>query len=651
MATTEQTIWQPRAEDLSDSNIARLMRRLGFTDYEAFYRFSIEQPAKYWKEVNKFCGIVWSKEYTQYIDTSQGVEFPNWFTGGELNWVDTVLRWSEDPATAQQPALIAEREQIPPEIVTFSELKIRVQNFAAGLSKLGIQRGDRVGLLIENGIEANVALLGLSYLGAIVVPLFSGFGVDAIVARLSSCTARMLIASTGFSRRGNFVDARAIVEAACQQLPTIERIIWKQSPEGPPLKEGDLSWSVVATQTSGQHVPSARMSPDDPFMVIYTSGTTGKPKGPVHTHGGFPLKMAHDSNVHFDVRRGDVVCWPADMGWIAGPLVSTMALLNGATLVTYDGAPDYPDWTRMGKLIERYRVTVYGASPTLIRGYASHAAVALEPDLSSIRLLITAGEPIDPVHFKWFETYFGHGTCPIINVTGGTEASCALLSSVVIKPIAAGSFNTASPSVMTDVVDAAGASVKNEIGELSIRAPYVGMTRSFWNDDARYLDSYWRTIPGQWIHGDLALHDDQGYFYILGRSDDTLKIAGKRLGPAEVEEILLALKEVSEAAAIGVSDPSKGQKLVVFVIASPDYKGEAAALEILIKDHVANRMGKPFRPSQVYIMKDLPKTRSQKVMRRLIRNIFMQEKLGDLSALNNPSAMEELQEVLKKSAP
>ena len=651
MATTEQTIWQPRAEDLSDSNIARLMQRLGFTDYEAFYRFSIEQPAKYWKEVNKFCGIVWSKEYTQYIDTSQGVECPNWFTGGELNWVDTVLRWSEDPITAQQPALIAEREQISPEIVTFSELKIRVQNFAAGLSKLGIQRGDRVGLLIENGIEANVALLGLSYLGAIVVPLFSGFGVDAIVARLSSCTARMLVASTGFSRRGNFVDARAIVEAACQQLPTIEQIIWKHSPEGPPLKDGDLSWSVVATQTSGQHIPSARMSPDDPFMVIYTSGTTGKPKGPVHTHGGFPLKMAHDSNVHFDVRRGDVVCWPADMGWIAGPLVSTMALLNGATLVTYDGAPDYPDWTRMGKLIERYRVTVYGASPTLIRGYASHATVALEPDLSSIRLLITAGEPIDPVHFKWFEKYFGHGTCPIINVTGGTEASCALLSSVVIKPIAAGSFNTASPSVMTDVVDAAGASVKNEIGELSIRAPYVGMTRSFWNDDARYLDSYWRTIPGQWIHGDLALHDDQGYFYILGRSDDTLKIAGKRLGPAEVEEILLALKEVSEAAAIGVADPSKGQKLVVFVIASPDYKGEAAALEILIKDHVANRMGKPFRPNQVYIMKDLPKTRSQKVMRRLIRNIFMQEKLGDLSALNNPSAMEELQEVLKKSAP
>ena len=643
--------WQPRAEDLTHSNIARLMQRLGFTDYEAFYRFSIEQPAQYWKEVNAFCGIVWSKEYTQYIDVSKGAEFPRWFTGGELNWVDTVLRWSDNPATAHLPALIAEREQLAPETVTFAEIKIRVQNFAAGMTALGLKRGDRVGLLIENGIEANVTLLGLSYLGAIVVPLFSGFGVDAIVARLSSCTARMLVASTGFSRRGQFVDARAIIETACQQLPTIETIIWKHSPEGPPLRAGDIGWSQVASDTSGQHIPSARMSADDPFMVIYTSGTTGKPKGPVHTHGGFPLKMAHDSKVHFDVRQGDVVCWPADMGWIAGPLVSTMALLNGATLVTYDGAPDYPDWTRMGKLIERYGVTVYGASPTLIRGYASHADIALQPKLSSIRLLITAGEPIDPVHFKWFETHFGHGTCPIINVTGGTEASCALLSSVVIKPIAPASFNTASPGVATDVVDAAGDSVRNVIGELSIRAPFVGMTQSFWMDDERYLDSYWRAIAGQWIHGDLALHDDDGYFYILGRSDDTLKIAGKRLGPAEVEEILLALKEVSEAAAIGVSDPSKGQKLVIFVIASPDYTGQPATLEALIKDHVADRMGKPFRPSQVYVMKDLPKTRSQKVMRRLIRNIFMHEKLGDLSALNNPSAMEELQQVLKNAAP
>ena len=646
MNSSEFPKWQPRPEDLAESNIARLMQELGFSNYDDLYQFSIERPDKYWRTVSKFCGIVWSRDYDQYIETSRGIEFPRWFIGGELNWVDTVLRWSDHPETANRPAIIAEREQIPAVTVTYAELRKRVRDFAAGLAAQGIRRGDRVGLLSENGLEANIALLGVSYLGAIVVPLFSGFGVDAIVARLGSCEARTLIASTGFSRRGQFVDARAIVETARQQLPSLEFIIWKHSPEGPDLRAGDISYDTVAS-ANGDGLGSARMSPDDPFMVIYTSGTTGKPKGPVHTHGGFPLKMAHDSQLHFDVRMGDVFCWPADMGWVAGPLVSTSALLNGATLVCYDGAPDFPDWTRMGRLIERHKVTVYGASPTLIRGYATHAEQALSRDMSTIRLLITAGEAIDPVHFKWFEEHFGRGTCPVINVTGGTEATCALLSSVVVKPIAAASFNTASPSVATDVVDDEGNTLIGSIGELSIRAPFVGMTQSFWLDDERYLESYWRTSPGQWIHGDLALHDKEGFFYILGRSDDTIKVAGKRLGPAEVEEILLSLDSVSEAAAIGVMDPAKGQRLIVFVIPTPEWKGSDAELERQIKDHVAERMGKPFRPSRVYAMKELPKTRSLKVMRRLIRNVFMDQRLGDLSALGNPSAIDELKGMLE----
>ena len=646
MNSSEFPKWQPRPEDMTDSNIACLMKELGFSDYDDLFRFSIEHPDKYWRAVNKFCGIVWSRDYDRYIDTSRGIEFPRWFIGGELNWVDTVLRWSDHPDTANQPAIIAEREQIPAVTVTYAELRKRVRDFAAGLARQGIRRGDRVGLLSENGLEANIALLGVSYLGAIVVPLFSGFGVDAIVARLGSCEARTLIASTGFTRRGQFVDARAIVETARKQLPSLEFIIWKHSPEGPDLRAGDISYADVAS-ANGDGLESARMSPDDPFMVIYTSGTTGKPKGPVHTHGGFPLKMAHDSQFHFDVRMGDVFCWPADMGWVAGPLVSTSALLNGATLVCYDGAPDYPDWTRMGRLIEKHKVTVYGASPTLIRGYATHAEQALSRDMSSIRVLITAGEAIDPVHFKWFEEHFGRGTCPVINVTGGTEATCALLSSVVVKPIAAASFNTASPSVATDVVDDLGNTLIGSIGELSIRAPFVGMTQSFWHDDERYLDSYWRTSPGQWIHGDLALHDEEGFFYILGRSDDTIKVAGKRLGPAEVEEILLALDSVSEAAAIGVMDPAKGQRLIVFVIPTPEWRGTDEELERQIKDHVADRMGKPFRPSRVYTMKELPKTRSLKVMRRLIRNVFTDQRLGDLSALGNPSAIDELRGILE----
>lgn len=648
ISASELADWQPRPEDLANSKIAQLMKRLGYSRYEDFYAFSVNDPAAYWCEINDFCGVIWSKPYHTYIDTAAGVENPTWFVGGELNWVDMVLRWADNPATANQPALIAEREQIDPEQLTYAQLKKRVCDFAAGMGNLGIEKGDRVGLLMENGIEANITLLGLSFMGAIVVPLFSGFGVDAIVARLASCEARAVIASTGFSRRGNFVDAKTIVQNACLQLPSIEHKIWKYSPEGPALEAGDIDWRHIAA-VNGDGLVSARMSPNDPFMVIYTSGTTGKPKGPVHTHGGFPLKMAHDSAVHFDVKAGDVFCWPADMGWVAGPLVSTSALLNGATLVCYDGAPDYPDWTRMGRLIEKYKVTVYGASPTLIRGYASNADIALKPDLKSIRLLITAGEAIDPIHFKWFETHFGRGICPVINVTGGTEATCALLSSVVVKPIAPASFNTCSPGVRTEVVDESGAPIVGTIGELAVLTPFVGMTQSFWQDHERYLDSYWRTTPGMWIHGDLALHDERDSYFVLGRSDDTIKVAGKRLGPAEVEEILLALEPISEAAAIGVMDPSKGQKLVVFVIPSSSWDGNEQGLEELVKRHVADRMGKPFRPSEVYVMQQLPKTRSLKVMRRLIRNVYMQEKLGDLSALNNPGALDELRQRLGQS--
>ena len=311
------------------------------------------------------------------------------------------------------------------------------------------------------------------------------------------------------------------------------------------------------------------MDPNDPFMIIYTSGTTGKPKGAVHTHGGFPLKIAHDSAVHFDVKSGDVFCWPADMGWIAGTLVMASALMRGATLVCYDGAPDFPDWSRMSRLIERHRITHFGSAPTLIRGLAANERIALQGDMSTLRLLITAGEGIDPEHFGWYQRSFGSGDCPVINYTGGTEVSGALLSSVVVKPIHPSAFNTASPGVEVDVVDAEGHPLVDAVGELVVRKPFIGMTQSFWQDDERYLNTYWRTIPGVWVHGDLAMRKPGEGFYLLGRSDDTIKLAGKRLGPAEIEEVLLELPAIAEVAAIGVDDPVKGQKLVVFLVATP----------------------------------------------------------------------------------
>jgi acetyl-CoA synthetase len=419
-------------------------------------------------------------------------------------------------------------------------------------------------------------------------------------------------------------------------------VVWKRSGDESLRDARDLDWHDVAKRAQGKDIAPAIVAPDHPFMVIYTSGTTGKPKGVVHTHGSFPVKIAHDAVVHFDVMPGDVFSWPADMGWIAGTLVLSCALLRGATLVSYDGAPDFPDWSRMSRLIERHRITHFGSAPTLIRGMASNAAVALQGDVSSIRLLITAGEGIDPEHFTWFQRHFGRGTQPLINYTGGTEVSGALLSSVVVRAIPPSGFNTASPGVDVDVADADGRSLTGSVGELVVRQPFVGMTHSFWHDDERYLDTYWRTIPGLWVHGDLALRRDDGNFFMMGRSDDTIKVAGKRLGPAEVEEIVLELPEVAEAAAIGVSDAEKGQKLVVFVVRAGGATAEAADLAQRITRHVDQRMGRPFRPSAVHVVRQLPKTRSSKIMRRVIRSVYCDLPPGDLSSLDNPAALDEI---------
>ncbi|HYF20613.1 MAG TPA: AMP-binding protein [Ramlibacter sp.] len=646
MDTTANT-WHPGPRELESSGVVQLMRALGVATYEDLQATASRDPGRYWEVVSRHCAIAWETPPQAYLDESSGPEFPHWFPGARLNWVNTVLAWAGRPETGSQLAVVAEREDGRVQQVTYAELDTRVRQFAAALAAQGVERGDRVGLLMENGLEATVSLLALAALGAVVVPLFSGFGVDAIVARLSAAEAGTVIATTGFSRRGKRVDVESAVRAAWERVPSVQCVIWKRGADEPLRDPRDRDWQQVMEGARGQSMAPAVMGPDDPFMVIYTSGTTGKPKGVVHTHGSFPLKIAHDAVVHFDVNPGDVFCWPADMGWIAGTLVLCCALLRGATLVCYDGAPDHPDWSRMSRLVERHRITHYGSAPTLIRGLASNEAIALQGDVSSVRLLITAGEGIDPEHFAWFQRTFGRGTQPLVNYTGGTEVSGALLSSVLVRPIPPSGFNTTSPGVDVDVVDAHGRPVTGTVGELVVRRPFVGMTQSFWRDDARYLETYWRTIPGLWVHGDLALRRPDGNFFMMGRSDDTLKVAGKRLGPAEVEEVVLELPAVAEAAAIGVDDKDKGQKLVVFVVGAPGAKQQPADVAQLVAQHVDQRLGRPFRPSAVHLVDQLPKTRSSKIMRRVIRSVYCSLPPGDLSSLDNPAALDEIRAVAR----
>ncbi len=638
MPLTSTDQWEPSPQGIAQSNIQALMDRLNLSNYDALYRFSVEQPDSYWRAVLAQCNVQWSRPYDAFADYARGQEFASWFVGGQLNWTDTIFAWAQDPATGDRTALIMENERGDTETLSFVELREQVRRFAGGLLNMGLRRGDRVGLLMEPGAGAVISMLALSYIGTVVLPLFSGFGVDPIASRLSLCRARALISTTGFFRRGEWINRE---EIAIQAAATagLEFLVLRTPDGGKADHASAVDWYDLAL--AGAAPPMGEpMASDDPFMIFFTSGTTGKPKGIVHTHGGFPLKIAHDALVHFDIKAGDVFFWPADMGWIAGALIIAGTLMHGATMLCYDGAYDVPDLSRMSRLIERHKVSHFGTVPTMIRAFAANPAQSLAGDVSSIRLMITGGETISAQHFVWHQRHFGRGEAPLINYSGGTEASGALISSVIVKAIPPGGFNTASPGIAVEVVNADGQPIRNSVGELVVLAPFVGMTRSFWEDDERYLETYWRTIPDMWVHGDFAERDEAGNFFMRGRSDDTIKLAGKRTGPAEIEDVLLEVAEIIEVAAIGVEDSSKGQILVVFAVCKTGAVPDAIAAALL--SHADARLGRAFRPARVHVVSELPKTRSGKVMRRLIRSAYCGMPLGDLSSLENMSSLDEI---------
>lgn len=632
MPGPSEPIWLPSADYVQRAELTALFRQLGTDEYRTLYRHSIARPDDYWQTVMRHLDIHWSRPYGTYVDLSAGLPFPRWFVDGRLNWVSTFLARAGARHLSNQPAVVSEREDGSTSTTTYAELALAVQKFASGLRDLGFARADRIGLLMPMGLEAVVSFLAISYIGAIAVPLFTGFGTDAVVARLSIAGARGLIAPAGFTRRGRRIDLGPLLREVVMRLPQLDLVL--DDDGGASELPAHASWDAIAAHDPDR--PIEILDPNDPFMIVFTSGTTGAPKGTVHTHGGFPLKIAHDAIVHFDLRERDVWLWPADMGWVVGPITTIGALMRGATLVCYDGAPDVSGWNRHFRLVDKHRVTHYGASPTLIRALASNIESRAR-EVTSLRILITAGEVIDPEHFIWFSQAFGAGRCPVINYTGGTEVSGALLANVVVEPIFPSGFNAVSPAIELDVLGEDARPLTDQVGELVIRKPFVGMTLPFWQDRERYLETYWSRWPDLWVHGDLALRRQDGVFFLLGRSDDTLKIAGKRLGPAEVEAIVLEHPDVAEAAAIGIADAAKGQKLVLFVVAADP---AAPQLETELGARIEERLGKPFRPDRVHVVAQLPKTRNAKVMRRVVRRVYLGEPPGDISALENPAALD-----------
>jgi acetyl-CoA synthetase len=487
------------------------------------------------------------------------------------------------------------------------------------------------------------ALLAVAKIGAVFIPLFSGYGADAVAVRLADCDARLLITADGFYRRGSVVPMKQTADAALTKAPGVahQLVVRRAGVDVPWDDQRDVWWADgVARQPATR--ATEQMESEDPLMLIYTSGTTGKPKGCVHVHAGFPIKGAQDMAHCFDFGSQDRMFWITDIGWMMGPWEIMGALALGGSMVTYEGVPDYPGPDRIWELVERHQVTHLGISPTAIRSLMRHGEEPVRSHpMDRLRVIGSTGEPWNPDPWEWCFEVVGGGRVPILNYSGGTEISGGILCGNLLTESRPCAFSGPVPGMAVDVVDADGNAVRGAVGELVLRGPWPGMTRGFWRDPDRYLATYWSRWPGIWYHGDWAQVDADGFWYILGRSDDTIKVAGKRVGPAEIESALVGHPAVQEAAAIGVPDELKGEALVGFVILRPGHVA-SEALEAELKQTVVDALGKALKPSAIHVVADLPRTRNAKIMRRVIRATYLGQSPGDLTSLENPAAVESI---------
>jgi acetyl-CoA synthetase len=637
---TSEIVWRPGPEHLERSRIARFMKSQGIASLAELQRRSVADPEWYWDAVVKDLGVRWLTPYTRVLDGSRGVAWPTWFPGGRLNFADNCVDRHVDAGRGGKPAVVWEGDDGASRTLTYAELAAEVNRLANGLKALGVGEGDRVGIFLPMSPEAAIATLAVVKIGAVYTPCFSGFGAGAVVSRLSDCDAKALITADGFYRRGQVVKLKEVADEAVAQCPTVETVvIYRRLGREIPWTAGrDRWWHEVAAGQSDRLAPLP-VEADRPCLIIYTSGTTGRPKGAVLTHGGFLLKCAHDFGYCMDVGENDRLFWLTDLGWLMGPMAITAALFHGGTVVLFEGVQDYPRPDRLWSMVERHRISILGISPTAVRALMPHGPEHVHAhDLSSLRIIGSTGEPWNPEPYRWLFENAGKARLPIINYTGGTEISGGILGCFPVAPIKPCSFAGPIPGMAADCFGEDGRPVRGQVGELVITKSWPGMTAGFWRDAERYEETYWSRWPDVWVHGDWAYVDDDGFWFIQGRSDDTLKIAGKRLGPAEVESVLVGHPAVAEAGVIGVPHEVKGESVVCFVVLRPG-NAPSEPLRIELSDRVARSMGKALKPDKVLFTRDLPKTRSAKIMRRVIRATYLGKPAGDVSSLENPEAV------------
>jgi acetyl-CoA synthetase len=658
-------VWRPTPELIAQSNLQRFINKHALGSYDELMRRSTTDIAWFWDTVLCDLEVQFYKPYSRVVDLSGGKPWARWCIDGEMNIVHNMLDKYAATPTDARIAIKSEIEDGTIRTLTYKELREEANRMAAALRSLTLGKGDAIGVFMPMVPEIVVAMLAIIKIGGIFLPLFSGFGAAAIVSRLKDADAKALFTAAGTYRRGKFCAMKPVADEAASQIPTLRHLIVLQTETvGDAVSVPSTKWEADSfpyrthswrelIESKPTRAETERTSAEDPMMIIYTSGTTGKPKGAVHTHCGFPIKSAQDMWQGLDLHADETLFWMTDMGWMMGPWEVFGTLLLGATMMLYDGAPDFPGPDRVWSLVDRHKVTALGVSPTLIRALRRYGdEIVHRHDLSPLRKFASTGEPWNPDPWMWLFQNVGRGKLPIINYSGGTEISGGIVMGNVLTPMKPCAFSGPLPGMAADVVDENGKSVRGKVGELVIREPWIGMTRGFWRDPQRYIESYWSRWPDIWVHGDWAAVDGDGLWYILGRSDDTIKVAGKRLGPAEVESILVAHPQVSEAAAVGVPDVIKGEALVCFCVLKKDANGDVdpstafrTSLAAELKGNVARDLGKALAPRDVFFVPDIPKTRNAKVMRRVVRAAYIGEKLGDTSALENPAALDEIRRV------
>ncbi|HDN73542.1 MAG TPA: AMP-dependent synthetase [Archaeoglobus sp.] len=636
-------IWYPPKELVESSNTKNFMDSEGFAEYKDMVKKSTDDIEWWWSKAVEWLNVEFFEPFEKVLDISRGIEWASWFVNGKMNVVHNVLDRHKSKLR-NKVAFIWEGEDGEVRKYTYLELYREVNKFANILKSLGVKKGDVVSMYLPMFPETVITMLATMKIGAISLPIFSGFSASAIATRLKDSEAKVVVTADASYRRGKLVPLKSELDKALEETKVESVIVVNRANSEIEMKEErDYYWDEL---DESKICETVLVESNDPALLLYTSGTTGKPKGVVLSHIGTLLQSSKEIFFNLDLKPEDVFLWITDIGWMMGPWQIIGCQHLGGTHVLFEGAPDYPTNDRIWRMIEDFEITILGGSATVFRMLKRYGKEVLEEhDLSHLKATGNTGEPIDHDTWMWLLKDVGEERCPIINLSGGTEIfGCFLLPSPVM-PLKPTTLGYPGLGMDIDVFNDEGKPVRQEVGYLVCKKPAPSMTRGFWRDPDRYIRTYWTRWKGIWYHGDWAYIDEDGFWYLLGRADDVIKVAGKRMGPAEVETIVNSIPAVQESACVGVPHELNGEVVWVFETLKPGYD-PSEELRREIEQRIVKELGKPFRPEKILFVPDLPRTRSGKIMRRLVRAVVTGQELGDTSALENPESLNKIKSAL-----